>query len=420
MANWIPFEDPAGGPNFYRFDDSADYYINVDNTGDGKPDVRYLFKFKTKVRNPNSFLYALPGVTVVRRPEAQHRPDLRRLHARTTRGGRLVHSNRIAHDVQVAPNNVGPKTIARATRASPTRRSSGSRGGGKVFAGQRDDPFFVDLGATFDAINLASAGPATPAAARTTSRATTTHAIVLQVPEREVTRDHQPVSAPDAANAVVGVWSSTERETLSVRRNGNGRGTATRAGLAARQPARQRGRHPARQEGPVQPHDPRQGRRSYGELRRRAGAGGDPERPVPGLDVPGDRPHGHRHGAADRRAGPDADRQGRAADRHAEAQPRRSRRRGEPGEARSALHRRRQRGLPERAPAGRRRRRHRAARRRRLPARARSCRSATAWTATTCRSSARSRTSRCRTTGFDSAPKRTEPPHDPTPADVTP
>src|SRR5918911_3142055 len=45
VANWIPFEDPAGGPNFYRFDDRADYYVNVDNTGDGRYDVRYRFKF---------------------------------------------------------------------------------------------------------------------------------------------------------------------------------------------------------------------------------------------------------------------------------------------------------------------------------------------------------------------------------------
>src|ERR671921_2055919 len=65
VANWIPFEDPAGGPNFYRFDDKAEYYINVDNTGDGKYDVRYQFRFKTKVRNPDSFLYALPGVSSI-------------------------------------------------------------------------------------------------------------------------------------------------------------------------------------------------------------------------------------------------------------------------------------------------------------------------------------------------------------------
>src|SRR5213594_3538683 len=41
VANWVPFEDPAGGPNFYKFDPKARYYINIDNTGDGRPDVRY-------------------------------------------------------------------------------------------------------------------------------------------------------------------------------------------------------------------------------------------------------------------------------------------------------------------------------------------------------------------------------------------
>ena len=57
VANWIPFEDPAGGPNFYKFDDNAHYYLNVDNTGDGKPEVRYLFDFDTQTRNPGTFLY---------------------------------------------------------------------------------------------------------------------------------------------------------------------------------------------------------------------------------------------------------------------------------------------------------------------------------------------------------------------------
>src|ERR687885_1802800 len=62
VANWIPLEDPAGGPNFFRFDDRARYYINVDNTGDGKADLRYEFKFTTHVRNKKSFLYAAPTV----------------------------------------------------------------------------------------------------------------------------------------------------------------------------------------------------------------------------------------------------------------------------------------------------------------------------------------------------------------------
>ena len=77
VANWIPFEDPAGGPNFYRFDDNARYYLNIDNTGDGVADVRYLFDFNTKIRNRNSFLYALGGeVTSLRRPGPERAADL--------------------------------------------------------------------------------------------------------------------------------------------------------------------------------------------------------------------------------------------------------------------------------------------------------------------------------------------------------
>src|SRR5687768_16475259 len=69
VSNWIPFEDPAGGPNFYRFDDRARYYVNVDNDGDGRVDVRYRFKFKTTYKNPNSFLYAAPQVTSLDDPQ---------------------------------------------------------------------------------------------------------------------------------------------------------------------------------------------------------------------------------------------------------------------------------------------------------------------------------------------------------------
>src|SRR5919106_4273839 len=54
VGNWVPFEDPAGGPNFYKFDPRAHYYLNIDNTGDGRYDVRYRFTFRDKVENPNS------------------------------------------------------------------------------------------------------------------------------------------------------------------------------------------------------------------------------------------------------------------------------------------------------------------------------------------------------------------------------
>ena len=61
VSNWIPGQVPANGPNFFRFDDRARYYIKVDSNGDGKADVDYQFQFDTEVANPNSFLNAGPG-----------------------------------------------------------------------------------------------------------------------------------------------------------------------------------------------------------------------------------------------------------------------------------------------------------------------------------------------------------------------
>jgi len=220
VANWIPFEDPAGGPNFYRFDDRARYYINVDNTGDGRYDVRYRFKFKTRVENPNSFLYALPGVRSIADPKLnvkQHYSVTRETYKR----GKLRSSRMIARGLPVAPNNVGPKTIpdydavaAQAIRNLP--------GGGKVFAGQRDDPFFVDLGGTFDAINFRK-GTGNVGGGRDDLAGYNVHSIVLQVPEAHVTRNGRAVAGQGAGNAVVGVWASTDRPSLHVTRKGKAR-----------------------------------------------------------------------------------------------------------------------------------------------------------------------------------------------------
>ena len=216
-TNWIPFEDPAGGPNFYRFDDRAAYYVNVDNTGDGRYDVRYRFKFKTQVRNPDSFLYALPGVSSISDPKlnvVQRYAVTRETYVHGHKTGQKV----IARGLPVAPNNVGPKTIpdygavaAEAIRPLP--------GGGKVFAGQVDDPFFVDLGTAFDAINFRN-GTGNAGGGKDDLAGYNVHTIVLQVPEAQVTRNHRPVSDASAPNAVVGVWTSTERPRVRISRHG--------------------------------------------------------------------------------------------------------------------------------------------------------------------------------------------------------
>jgi hypothetical protein len=212
-GNWIPFEDPAGGPNFYRFDDRATYYLNVDNTGDGRYDVRYRFRFTTEYRNPGSFLYALPGVTSFDDPKLQvvQTYQLKRL---VYRKGRRVDSDTLVDGAPVAPSNVGPKTFpdygslaAAAVTALP--------GGGKVFAGQRDDPFFVDLGATFDGLTIRN-GTGNAGGGKDDLATYNVNSIVLQVPKSDVTRDGKGVRKASSDNAVVGVWADTERPSIRV------------------------------------------------------------------------------------------------------------------------------------------------------------------------------------------------------------
>jgi Domain of unknown function (DUF4331) len=215
-ANWIPGEVPANGPNFFGWDDRARYYIHVDNTGDGRPDVSYRYQFKTTIRNKNSFLYALPGASGYGDPKLnviQRYSIVRERHS--YRGGRHTMRERmLARGLPSAPSNIGPKTFpnyqAFADGAVRTLDN-----GTKVFAGQREDPFFVDLGATFDGINLRQL-TGNQGQGKDDLSGYNVHSIVMQVPERDVTRNGKSVSGPNASNAVVGVWSTTERRRLQV------------------------------------------------------------------------------------------------------------------------------------------------------------------------------------------------------------
>jgi hypothetical protein len=216
VGNWVPFEDPAGGPNFYKFDDNAHYYLNIDNTGDGVADVRYLFDFKTKTRNPNSFLYT-NGQPV----DSVNSPN--RNVVQTYSVTRIVkgHSKVVARNVPTPPSNVGPKTIPNYDQAQAGAIKS-LPGGGKVFAGQREDPFYAALGRIFDTVNLTGAGLGNQGGGVDDLAGYAVQSIVLQVPESNVTRDGKSVASDAAANAVVGVWASTERQSISVKGHGHG------------------------------------------------------------------------------------------------------------------------------------------------------------------------------------------------------
>jgi hypothetical protein len=224
VANWIPFEDPAGGPNFYNFDPKAHYYINVDNTGDGAADLRYEFAFKTKVLNPNSFAAATPTVDSLNDPNLNVRQRYT-ITREVFRKGKLRSEKVIARNLPVVPSNIGPKTMPN-YEALATQGIRSLSGGGRVFAGQRDDPFFVDLGQTFDSINFRpGVGTGNQGGGKDDLAGYNTNSIVLQVPEGQVTRNHKAVSGPGASNAVVGVWSSTERRRFQVTNDISGKGS---------------------------------------------------------------------------------------------------------------------------------------------------------------------------------------------------
>jgi hypothetical protein len=213
-SNWIPGQVPANGPNFFRFDDRARYYNNIDSNGDGVADIRYRFAFDTELRNPNSFLYAGPGTTGFDDPKLNVVQTYDVVRETYNRKGKLKKAKKVGKDLPVAPPNIGPKTfpnygnfVAGATRTL--------KDGTKLFVGSRDDPFFVDLGATFDAINV-RAGTGNEGQGKDDFSGYSTSTTVMQIPEQLVTRDGQAVAGPNASNAVVGVWSTTERRRLEV------------------------------------------------------------------------------------------------------------------------------------------------------------------------------------------------------------
>jgi hypothetical protein len=225
-ANWIPGEVPANGPNFFGWDDRARYYIHIDNTGDGRPDVSYRYQFKTTVKNKESFLYALPGARGYNDPKLNvvQRYSIVRETYRYKHKKVSVHAKTIARGLPSAPPNIGPKTMPNySVFENGAVKTIGD--GTKVFAGQRDDPFFVDLGATFDGINVRQL-TGNQGQGKDDLSGMNTHSIVMQIPERLVTKDHKAVSGPKAGNAVVGVWSTTERKRFQVtgarKRHGDG------------------------------------------------------------------------------------------------------------------------------------------------------------------------------------------------------
>jgi hypothetical protein len=208
IANYIPFQAPDGGPNFYEFGDDVIYDIHVSNKGKAEADITYRFRFHTAVRNPKTFLYNTGPISTIDSSN-WNRPQFYSL-TRIQGGKAKVLASKLA----CPPVNVGVRSTPNyPDLAAAAVHKVGPR---RVFAGQRADAFHVDLGSIFDLGALRPFQhlhliPSADAMGRNSLQGFNVHSIALQVPIAEVSRSGKIPTNPAKAGAVIGVWASAAR-----------------------------------------------------------------------------------------------------------------------------------------------------------------------------------------------------------------
>jgi hypothetical protein len=204
ISSWLPFQEPAGGPNFYAFAEGARYEILIDNDHDAEADLIYRWVFTNHYRNTGTFLYNTGQVTSLTDSDLNffQSYDLWKINEDSHKRKLLV------DDMMVVPSHVGVASMPdyTALRAQGVK----SFGSSKVFAGQSDDPFFLDL-RVFDLLYGAPDDP--PAgfdeAGDDTLNGFNVQTLALQVPRTELGKNGDP-------NAIIGVWSTASRRSERV------------------------------------------------------------------------------------------------------------------------------------------------------------------------------------------------------------
>jgi hypothetical protein len=201
IASFVPFEDPAGGPNFYKFGDNVLYEIKIDNNGDAAEDISYQFRFTSGTVNPNTFLYATGPIKGLDDPNR----NLFQTYsvARVERGTTVF----TAGPMRTMYDNIGPASTpsygGNGSGIYEFRQADGTVG--RVFAGQTDDAFFLDL-RVFDFLyggNLSETGTDSLAGFNV-------HTIAIQVAR----------SSLRAGSPIIGVWSTASRPATTTRTAG--------------------------------------------------------------------------------------------------------------------------------------------------------------------------------------------------------
>lgn len=216
IANYVPFEEPAGGPNFYSFDDTVLYEIKIDNDGDAKENISYQFRFKTSLQNPETFLYNTGAITSLTDPDFNMRQTYSVTRVEYGTHGKVMEKV-LATDVPVPPSNVGPKSTPHYADLQAAAVKSLSSGG-KVFAGQSDDPFFAELGGLFDLLTIRKL-PGNAGGGVDGLKGYNVQSIAIQVPIKDLTSSNMMPSSATSKDAVVGVWTTSSRQSDTVLRS---------------------------------------------------------------------------------------------------------------------------------------------------------------------------------------------------------
>ena len=212
ISNWIPNQEPAGGPNFYSFAPRGTRYeIKIDNDGDAVADIKYRWVFTNHYRNPGSFLYNNGPVTSLTDPNLLFYQTYN-----LSRIGPNGNITKILRNRRVVPSRVGDASMPDYEALRDEGIYSFNDGTSKTFAGQADDPFFLDL-RVFDLIY----GTDGSEIGDDTLAGFNVNTFALQVPKRDLALGRSP-----ADNPIVGIWSTASRQRLTVQEDDGNQSTA--------------------------------------------------------------------------------------------------------------------------------------------------------------------------------------------------
>jgi len=220
ISNFIPLEEPGEGPNYYHFSDNVLYEIKVDVDGDAEEDLSYQFDFTTKIGavTPATFLYNTGKIGLPANPADPASPytnwnqptsyTLTEISGgdeddddEDDGEGHVLLSNARVAPIHIGPRSTGTVAEYETLAAAAVLPVPGS-GGMRVFAGPRDEGFYIDLEGNFDLLNLRNPGV-------DTTSGFNVHTIALEIPKARLT-------AAGDTDGNIGVWSTASRPKATV------------------------------------------------------------------------------------------------------------------------------------------------------------------------------------------------------------